>query len=535
MPFPDNTELERQGGRVNYELGQLVTENDVERMGEMAIQTLTHLFMLLFYDSDNAIPLSGFPRTDALLSTQCEATATGDLAFSVAPGIGFFFDVTKLDPSGDPFESQAYQPIVVDVPTSGALAAHDATDPRIDILTLAPARFEDENATRNIKNPVTGALSTQGVDQRNRFFFTLTVTTGTPAPAPVQPSTPAGNILISVASVPATSGASVFRDARPVVELGSFFKGQPSELYTLDFVPQGANDELEVVANSPVALNVVGKLGRAVSGGLSRFYPREVLTIATADPTDPPIDPVEARRDGLLNVVTGTPAPTPVAPAKTAGAVRLATVDVGATVTTITSPDITDVRPRTPHSGSFLRDATITNEKIADAEIQQAKFDIQAETRHFNYHCAGWSFDPDDTNNTTGAELDPQPQDAGVRPTTSAVVASWTQRTPAFLPDGATVTALDFSFNILDATAVATCSLIRISPTGSVVVMATAAYSTGTGDFTITDSTITSPVIDNSGFAYMLTARAERNIAQSSADVFLRSARITVDTTQILS
>lgn len=530
-----NTELERQGGRVNFELGQLVTENDVQRMGEMATQSLMHLFMLLFYDDDNAIPLSGFPRTDALLSSHCEVTATGDLSFSVAPGIGFFFDSTNLGPGGgDPFESRAYQPIVVDIATSGALAAHDVTNPRIDIITLAPARFEDENATRNIKNPVTGALSTTGVDQRNRFSFTLTVTAGTPAASPVQPATPAGNILISVASVPATSGAAVFRDARPIVELGSFFKGQPSELYTLDFVPQGANDELEVVANSPVALNVVVKLGRAVSGGLSRYYPREILAIATADVTDPRIDLVEARRDGLLNVVTGVAAPSPVMPAPTAGAVRLATVDVAALATTITSPDVTDVRPRTPHDGSFIRDATIVNEKIADGEIQQAKFDIQAENRFFNYHCAGWSFDPDDTNNTTGSEVDPQPSNSGVRPTTSAGAASWVQRTPVYLPDGSTVTALDLFINIAVATATATCSLIRLATDGTLVTLASVAYSSGTGDITLTDSTITSPVIDNENFAYMLRASASR-ASGTGADVFLRSARVTTSTNQILS
>lgn len=520
MPFPDNTELERQGGRVNYEIGQLVTETDVDRMGEMAIQSLMHLFMLFFYDDDNAIPLSGFPRTDAIASTQCQVTATGDLAFSVAPGIGFFFDVTKLDPSGDAFGSEAFQPIVVDVPTSGALAAHDGSDPRIDIITLAPARFDDQNATRNIKNPTTGDLSTQGVDQRSRFFFTLTITTGTPAASPVQPATPAGNILISVASVPATSGAALFRDARPIVELGHLFKGQPSELYTLDFVPEGGADELEVVANSPVALNVVVKVGRAVSGGVNRLYPREVVTIATADVTDPRIDLVEARRDGLLNVVTGTPAPSPVVPSPTAGAVRLSTVDVGAGVTTITSPDVTDVRARTPHSGAFIRDATIAIEKLG----------IVAETRFQNHPCQGWTFNPQDvTANEMFVALD------GVQNQTGAGVNAWIQKTRVNLPDGATVTALDFFINMATGVGTADVDLQRIDPTdGTIVTMATAAYSSGTGDITLTDSSITSPVIDNENFSYLLSASMNDG-GVGGVEILVRSARVTYTTNQVLS
>ena len=299
--------------------------------------------------------------------------------------------------------------------------------------------------------------------------------------------------------------------------------GQPSELYTLDFVPQGGADELEVVANSPVALNVVVKVGRAVSGGVNRLYPREVVTIATADPTDPRIDLVEARRDGLLNVVTGTPAPSPVAPAPTSGAVRLATVSVLATVTVINNGDITDVRPRTPHCGAFIRDSTIT----------QAKFGITVESREIPYACGGMSVNPQNNH-----------ADASLSVTSLSIIGGATGPVTGVqtlqLPDGSSITNVSLNFTA-DITGVnASFSVFRIPRTGAPPFNAifSASYpNAGTGELTISDATPTpagAEVVDNTAFHYSVAINIDAP-GNPGVEISARTLTITVDTTQILS
>jgi hypothetical protein len=78
------------------------------------------------------------------------------------------------------------------------------------------------------------------------------------------------------------------------------------------------------------------------------------LTITTADPTNPRIDRVVATvqdayysgacNDVIFQVIAGTPAGSPVAPATPANSISLATVAVGAAVTQINTGNITDTR-----------------------------------------------------------------------------------------------------------------------------------------------------------------------------------------------
>jgi hypothetical protein len=77
-------------------------------------------------------------------------------------------------------------------------------------------------------------------------------------------------------------------------------------------------------------------------------------TITTANPSNPRIDLVvatvsDAYYSGSLNqvafsVIAGTPAATPVAPSAPVNSISLATIAVGAAVTSITSANITDLR-----------------------------------------------------------------------------------------------------------------------------------------------------------------------------------------------
>jgi hypothetical protein len=120
---------------------------------------------------------------------------------------------------------------------------------------------------------------------------------------------------------------------------------------------------LLVTQNTPAGLSVVVNSGWAAIVGTTQANmgtyvtyndASVVLSLTTADPTDPRVDLVcatvnDAYYTGALNnvilqVVTGTPAGSPVAPALPANSITLATVAVGAGATAITNANITDTR-----------------------------------------------------------------------------------------------------------------------------------------------------------------------------------------------
>jgi hypothetical protein len=123
------------------------------------------------------------------------------------------------------------------------------------------------------------------------------------------------------------------------------------------------NDSLAVTQNSPAGLSVLVSSGWAavvgtVQANMGTYVGYNdatvVLSVTTADPTNPRIDLVcltvnDGYYTGVLNnavlqVVAGTPAGSPVAPALPANSISLATVAVGAGATAITNANITDTR-----------------------------------------------------------------------------------------------------------------------------------------------------------------------------------------------
>ena len=120
---------------------------------------------------------------------------------------------------------------------------------------------------------------------------------------------------------------------------------------------------LLVTQNTPPGLSVVVASGWAAIVGTTQANmgtyvtyndASAVLSLNTADPTNPRVDLVcatvnDAYYTGSLNnvvlqVVAGTPAGSPVAPALPANSISLATVAVGAGATAITNANITDTR-----------------------------------------------------------------------------------------------------------------------------------------------------------------------------------------------
>jgi len=123
------------------------------------------------------------------------------------------------------------------------------------------------------------------------------------------------------------------------------------------------SSSLSVAANSPAGMSVVVASGWAAIVGTTQANmgvytvyndASTTLTITTADPTNPRIDRVVATvqdayysgafNDVIFQVVAGTPASSPSAPATPANSISLATVAVGAAVTQINTGNITDTR-----------------------------------------------------------------------------------------------------------------------------------------------------------------------------------------------
>lgn len=123
------------------------------------------------------------------------------------------------------------------------------------------------------------------------------------------------------------------------------------------------SSSVAVTPNSPAGMSVrVASGWAAIVGttqanmGVYTVYndATQVLTVTTADPTNPRIDRVVitvqdayytgAFNDVIFQVLAGTPAGSPVAPATPANSISLATIAVGAGVTQINSGNITDTR-----------------------------------------------------------------------------------------------------------------------------------------------------------------------------------------------
>ena len=123
------------------------------------------------------------------------------------------------------------------------------------------------------------------------------------------------------------------------------------------------SSSLAVTANSPAGMSVRVASGWAAIVGTTTTNmgvytifndAQDTLTITTADPTNPRIDLVcatvrdafysGANNDVIFQVIAGTPAGSPVAPALPANSISLATVAVNAAVTQINTGNITDTR-----------------------------------------------------------------------------------------------------------------------------------------------------------------------------------------------
>jgi hypothetical protein len=115
---------------------------------------------------------------------------------------------------------------------------------------------------------------------------------------------------------------------------------------------------------------VVPNTASAIAGGYrSTMANGGVLTVATADPSNPRTDIVVAAvndegtsaSSGSVQIITGTPAASPSVPTAPANSITLAQIAVAAAATSITSANITDLRPYTVAAGGVVKAALGSN------------------------------------------------------------------------------------------------------------------------------------------------------------------------------
>lgn len=199
-----NTALARFTAGVTFIAGQLATFTDFRRIQNAIRQnTMEALFGRLF--------LNGTTLRDGFFGNDCLVSSSGGLNYSVAAGLGFMYDSTVTDE----FTAQ-YRPIVVPSAITGALGAHDASNPRIDIICLAPAFTADTNESITVRAS-DGTLTTPTADRRSLYYRAIQVVAGTPAGSPSAPATPSGYMKIAECAVPAVSGDIVVTDSRTVM------------------------------------------------------------------------------------------------------------------------------------------------------------------------------------------------------------------------------------------------------------------------------------------------------------------------------
>jgi len=332
----------RPGGHVLTNEGEKITSADLNEAGTVMWQTLTAILARMFENDQSGDPFQGFVGDD------CAVSISAGLTMSIAAGLGFYYDTAESDVF-DPI----YKPIWVSAAFTQALNAHDATNPRYDVISLAPATEDTESESRNVKNG-SGVVTSQSVNKLRRFGYDCVVTKGTAAATPTVPSTPSGHLAIATIYVPGVSGAVTVYDSRKRLRLG---QDVVAPLDEDDHVP-GSGGELLVTATSPASMSLLVAPGDAVIGGYRFAYPATKVTISTAHATLDRVDVVVADDDGTVKVVTGTAGGAPATAG--AGQVLLATITVDDAVTTIPSNKVADGRVREPISADQVQDDTLT-------------------------------------------------------------------------------------------------------------------------------------------------------------------------------
>lgn len=200
--------LNRANAGATFTAGQLCTETDLQRIQNGDREFLLDIILGRLY-------MVGGSLANGFLGDDCKVTSSGGLNYSIAAGLGLFYDSSV----SDAFTAQ-YRPIVNAAAATGTLDTYDATNPRIDIICLAPSTSTDTSESINVMAG-DGSTSSTTANRRTLYTRTIQIVKGTPAGSPVAPATPSGYVKIAQCAVPAVSGSITVTDSRPLAVLNT--------------------------------------------------------------------------------------------------------------------------------------------------------------------------------------------------------------------------------------------------------------------------------------------------------------------------
>lgn len=148
-------------------------------------------------------------------------------------------------------------------------------------------------------------------------------------------------IKTNVTSFVNLSNPKVRRDLGHHAAIGAFLTVTPLT-YTADsgYVLQGG--AVSAKATPDMSVNVQAGVAKINDTNVS--FSATNKTVTAADATNPRFDIVVVNSSGAVSVVAGTAAATPVLPAVPANSTTLATLNIPAAATAVTSARISDVR-----------------------------------------------------------------------------------------------------------------------------------------------------------------------------------------------
>lgn len=166
---------------------------------------------------------------------------TNSTTLSVIAGNGVQYDNTQVDP--EPTTRLLYLPNAV----AKTITTPDATNNRIDIISIRANRATLTTQSRNIKSAIDGTVSSVSSVTETDWLSDVLVTAGTPSVSPAIPSTPAGYIKLCEILVTAVTGIasqSAITDKRPRYQRGGVKVVTKTTAYTIDL------DDNTVLANA---------------------------------------------------------------------------------------------------------------------------------------------------------------------------------------------------------------------------------------------------------------------------------------------
>ncbi len=231
--------------------------NQYEKAGTSDINNLQLAMHKSFFD-DTLYNFFGKP-SGGVLGTSFLCSYVSALAASLAVGSGFYYDNTQtgFNPLFRMMQASAAIPVV--------FTAANASNPRIDLVCLAPNYVVTSTASRYVKTGGVGPITLQTVNKTYQDTYTLQVVAGTPGVSPTAPALPTGYIPIAQAYIHAVSGMASGADI--------------TDLRT-QLVQSSNTGILSVIANFTASAPNSIYLCDPTSGGFTATLPTSILNPA---------------------------------------------------------------------------------------------------------------------------------------------------------------------------------------------------------------------------------------------------------------